>query len=1660
MATKNKDIVYVLKMRNDAKAALRSYRGDLSSAAKAMQETAKQARDMARQARSLDGAIGKINGNLSGMSGKMNAATVALRETNKELSRLGTTANRSAKLGTNMQQAAQNVQSANAALRSLNSALNTFANTAKRSGVLATKLQQGAVATQGATVALRAATTQASAFARAANAAGAAMGGIGSRGARGAGGATSSFASLASSVGGLRNMLLGAASAAGSFFGAQKVFEYTDTFTAMNSQLRLVTQNTDQLNETYETLFQMAQNTRQSLDGTVNLYARISRATKSLNMSQQDTIDLTDAINKSVAIFGGPAASAQAALFQLSQGFAAGQLRGEELNSVLEQSPRLAQAIADGMGVAVGSLRSLAEEGKLTSDNVLKAIMSQRDVLDREFSQVGVTVGQAFTVANNAVLDYIGKVDKGAQTSQNFAKSVMASMEILRDPAMISGGVRVMEIFGQTLQGIIGTARFLATNLDLVGVAAAGLAAWFVHPAIVGFGGAMIATAKGVWAVVTALKAMGVAAAVTTARVKVMQLILSRTGVGLAVLAIGAGIAAWSRFTTDASEATEELERNIDAVRKAYNEAGGSAEDWTDKIKNLTATQAEANLALVRQSLEQARKELAGWNGFGTGQNYSLTANLLANISPEASGIPELIRQAQEGGISIEEFRKELDTIGQSTANDQVKQLVLTMLDSTEKFAQHSEEVARAEALLAVLTGTATDVQRAMILTGQSYAEAAASANDITIALNKYEDIIKKLMVLNPVDKDIVERMEDISTATALFEQAFSELEHQKSKGIISEEEYNRKLAEQTRLLQAAKDEAWGLVDARKDLKKYVEDSTLGGIFDSRAAAIEQEKRAYEELQKTLIEAKASETEFFTLLQTYQQNLANIDNKALYDIGKGLESNLRALENENRALGLNDAQRARLSAQIEAENAIREAGLEGTQQAIDAMRLYMQEYDKLASVANRAEMAEFVGTSLSDLKKQAALLGVAADKQDELNALIEFESEARRLGLTDIEAWRTEYVAALAEVKAAQDAVNQNFALGFGEGLREFGEGATNVREQAKGLASGIASDISGALKSALKGEALDLGELVASIGGRFIDMAVDNLVGHIAKNLGGMFDDGLSNDPVAKAQQIVNEQQNAYLMTVQGVEGAGQSFVAGLRMTFDQIIAGVQSIANGGAGGATGFTGLPSSTVTTTALPSLNMDNIGTMPSFQDMVTFATTGAVDVFQQKANEIDNVINKTFESLGYTMSDASQMSVDLLKKFEGFRNEAYWDVNHWRVGYGSDTITNPDGSYRTTQKDSYVSQAQADLDLARRVANLQQHSINKVGGQAWSNLGPGGQAAVTSAAYNYGSLDAPGLRGLVEAIKQGSHEGVAQALEALKGHNGGVNADRRQQEADMVRASSTNQQHALSTQQLQQAQQGAIMANQQLSMAYQQTGQATNTAAQGSQQASTAVQQLGTSAQSAAGQMQSASTNMRGMGGSIGMVGSNAQMVNPAMGGLGQGIMGLMGPLTQAIPGLGGFANMIMQVISSMGGMGGGMGGGGGMLGMLGGLFGFAKGGIMSPNGPLPLKTYAKGGIAKKPQVAVFGEGRQNEAFVPLPDGKTIPVTMNGSGENGGVTVRDINIDIKMQGSSGDPAKDQAHAENVASMLNKAIDQKMSEWYLRNSAPGGMINQNK
>ena len=200
-----------------------------------------------------------------------------------------------------------------------------------------------------------------------------------------------------------------------------------DAVTVLNNQLKLATGSMASAQQAYGALFDIAQRSRVSFTELGGTFASISRATSELGIGQNRLLTVTEAIGNAMAISGGNAQGMQAALTQLGQGFASGTLRGEELNSVMEQTPRLAKAIADGLGITIGQLRAMGQEGKLTAQAVLTALESQARVLSGEVKASVVTVAQAMTQLGNAAVALAGQIDKSAGATQKLSGLAQAA---------------------------------------------------------------------------------------------------------------------------------------------------------------------------------------------------------------------------------------------------------------------------------------------------------------------------------------------------------------------------------------------------------------------------------------------------------------------------------------------------------------------------------------------------------------------------------------------------------------------------------------------------------------------------------------------------------------------------------------------------------------------------------------------------------------------------------------------------------------------------------------------------------------------------------------------------------------------------------------------------------------------------------------------------------------------------------------------------------------------------------------------------------------------------------------------------------------------------------------------------------------------------------
>lgn len=272
----------------------------------------------------------------------------------------------------------------------------------------------------------------------------------------------------------LRNVsraLLGAFGARFSIQGLRSLGEVADRMKLIDARLRLATKSQTEFTAAQVGTLGIARRTGQSLTDTVNLYARLADAIRVLGGSQEDTLKLTETINKAIVVSGAAASASAAGIQQLAQAFASGVLRGDEFNSVMENTPRVARAIADGLGVPIGALRAMAEQGQLTADVVTRALAGQADAIEREFAQMPLTIGRAFQNLGTEFEQFVKHANDATDASGSFARGVQFLAEHLDDLATTIGqAVTALAIAfgGAAFAGSVAGVGRLATGVRAV----------------------------------------------------------------------------------------------------------------------------------------------------------------------------------------------------------------------------------------------------------------------------------------------------------------------------------------------------------------------------------------------------------------------------------------------------------------------------------------------------------------------------------------------------------------------------------------------------------------------------------------------------------------------------------------------------------------------------------------------------------------------------------------------------------------------------------------------------------------------------------------------------------------------------------------------------------------------------------------------------------------------------------------------------------------------------------------------------------------------------------------------------------------------------------------------------------------------------------------
>jgi tape measure domain-containing protein len=229
-----------------------------------------------------------------------------------------------------------------------------------------------------------------------------------------------------------KKLAVGITAAFGAAAGGGAIVKAADQMAGFRNRINLVTRDAAKTEKVLGELFKVAADARTDIGLAADTFNRFGLALQDSNKPVDELLKVTKAVSQASIISGASAESAKAALVQLGQGLSSGELRGEELNSVLEQTPRLARTIAKGMKIPFGQLRAEAKAGKLVADEVYAAILEGAQELDDEFKLMQATVGDLATVFKNELTRTISNFDDALGITDRIKTKLVALTDIVR----------------------------------------------------------------------------------------------------------------------------------------------------------------------------------------------------------------------------------------------------------------------------------------------------------------------------------------------------------------------------------------------------------------------------------------------------------------------------------------------------------------------------------------------------------------------------------------------------------------------------------------------------------------------------------------------------------------------------------------------------------------------------------------------------------------------------------------------------------------------------------------------------------------------------------------------------------------------------------------------------------------------------------------------------------------------------------------------------------------------------------------------------------------------------------------------------------------------------------------------------------------------------
>ena len=191
----------------------------------------------------------------------------------------------------------------------------------------------------------------------------------------------------------------------------QQFISLGDEFTQITNRLKSVSASTADASAAFQLVKKVAADTRSGLAPVAGLFADLTIATEEMGLSQQEVAAVAGTFSKALKVSGADANASSGAIRQFGQALASGVLRGDEFNSIMEANPAFMRKMAETLGVTTGQLRSMAEQGLLTSDVLVAATQEIGDSIDQDFAKTVSTVGEAFVALKNSFIEIIGRIE-------------------------------------------------------------------------------------------------------------------------------------------------------------------------------------------------------------------------------------------------------------------------------------------------------------------------------------------------------------------------------------------------------------------------------------------------------------------------------------------------------------------------------------------------------------------------------------------------------------------------------------------------------------------------------------------------------------------------------------------------------------------------------------------------------------------------------------------------------------------------------------------------------------------------------------------------------------------------------------------------------------------------------------------------------------------------------------------------------------------------------------------------------------------------------------------------------------------------------------------------------------------------------------------------